>query len=197
MKTKIWPLAVLLIALAIVAGCKKDDPAPEEKAIPTPPYAASAQTWTFGTSTLTWSDAIHIPDCNKESFEDSYDEPQCRSYTYEGKTYYYYNWPYVDTNKSALCPDPWRVPTKDDFAALVETLGGDTQVARDALSTAWGYGGRSNASSMDNETTYGSHRSSEESRNGRSRAYRLYNNSGNLFVSNYYKYDGSIVWCVR
>ncbi|MDR3184429.1 MAG: fibrobacter succinogenes major paralogous domain-containing protein [Prevotellaceae bacterium] len=134
------PMAVLLIAAAMV-GCKKDDPAkPEEKAIPTPPSAASTQTWTFGTSTLTWSDAIHIPDCNRESFENSYDEPQCRSYAYEGKTYYYYNWPYVDANKATLCPEPWRVPALDDFKDLVR------HTAPPTLQNEWGYGGYASSS---------------------------------------------------
>jgi hypothetical protein len=48
----------------------------------TPPYAASAQTWTFGNQT--WSDAIHMPGCNKESLIDLYD-PDCCSYTTDGK----------------------------------------------------------------------------------------------------------------
>jgi hypothetical protein len=32
----------------------------------TPRYAASTQTWTFGEQI--WSDAIHIPECNKTDF---------------------------------------------------------------------------------------------------------------------------------
>jgi hypothetical protein len=100
----------------------------------TPPYAASAQTWTFGNQT--WSDAIRCPECNKETFERSSNlDPLCRSYTADGKTWYYYNFDYVYFNKSALCPSPWRVPAKEDF----ETLVGNTD--NSTLINAWGYGG--------------------------------------------------------
>jgi hypothetical protein len=86
-----------------------------------PPHAASTQTWTFGTSQLEWSDAILIPECNKDDFSNSDTEPRCRSYTQEGNpnTWYYYNWPYVDANAAILCPTPWRVPTWDDFYTLL------------------------------------------------------------------------------
>jgi hypothetical protein len=74
----------------------------------TPPFAASTQTWTFGTQT--WSDAIHIPGCRKTDFELSYTEPNCRSFTAGTNTWYYYNWAYVTQNATQLCPDPWSVP---------------------------------------------------------------------------------------
>jgi hypothetical protein len=99
----------------------------------TPPFAASAKTWAF--SNQTWSDAIHIPKCNKETFEGSYPAPACRSYTEGQKTWYYYNWPYVNENKTMLCPSPWRVPSKAD----IETLASNTNET--ALADAWGYGG--------------------------------------------------------
>jgi hypothetical protein len=106
----------------------------------TPRYAASTKTWTFGEQT--WSDAIRIPECNKSSFADSNTDPQCRSYTQDGKTWYYYNWPYVNKHAARLCPSPWRVPTATDF----ETLSGYTDVS--ALSDAWGYGGITNSTSV-------------------------------------------------
>jgi hypothetical protein len=96
----------------------------------TPPYAAGTQIWTFGDQT--WSDAIHIPACDKEDFANSNTEPQCRSYW----NYYYYNWPYVNTHAATtLCPSPWRVPTKADITALAAA----TTVEN--LVTAWGKGG--------------------------------------------------------
>jgi uncharacterized protein (TIGR02145 family) len=130
-------LVLLLVLLLAFAGCKKDD----DKTTDTPPFAASTQTWTFGDQI--WSDAIQCPECNKETSEESDTEPDCSSYAdaESGKTFYYFNWPYVDAKKNTMCPDPWRVPTKEDFVALVETLGGNTPAACNALSTAWGYGG--------------------------------------------------------
>jgi hypothetical protein len=126
---------VLLIALAMT-GCKKDD----DQAAPhvyedenAPPNAASKKAWVFGEQT--WSDAIQCPECSKGTFEDSYTEPQCRSYTdaERGKTYYYYNWPYVDANADQLCPSPWQVPTKTDF----ELLFINTNIG--TLRAQWGY----------------------------------------------------------
>jgi uncharacterized protein (TIGR02145 family) len=102
-------------------------------------HAASTQTWTFGEQT--WSDAIHCPECNKETFEDSYIDPQCRSYTESGKTWYYYNWAYVDANKTTMCPDPWRVPSSSDISMLLSNLGGSEQSARDQIIADWGSGG--------------------------------------------------------
>jgi hypothetical protein len=90
---------------------------PFEIAINTPPYAATTRTWVFGDQI--WSDAIHIPVCNKETFENSYTEPQCHSYTENGKIWYYYNGIYVMTNQHAMCPSPWRVPTTADFRNLM------------------------------------------------------------------------------
>jgi hypothetical protein len=103
-------------------------------------YAASARTWTFGNQT--WSDAIHMPECNKTSFTNSRTVPQCRSYTSAGNIYYYYNWAYVNANKSKMCPSPWRVPTYKDF----KTLKNNTTPL--TLFNAWGYSGFANGNSM-------------------------------------------------
>jgi hypothetical protein len=133
-------LFFMMIAAAIAfAGCNKND---DE----TPPLAATTQTWTFGEQT--WSDAIHCPECNKETFEDSYTEPQCRSYTENGKTWYYYNWAYVNTNKNTMCPDPWRVPIKEDFEMLISNTNAAT------LTAAWGYGGSSSECDVSSQAYY-------------------------------------------
>jgi hypothetical protein len=115
-------------ALIVPGGCKNGD-----KDVSTPPYAASTQTWVFGDQT--WSDAIQIPACNKASFTESYTKPHCRSYTTEGKTYYYYNWPYVNVNAATLCPSPWRIPTIHDFKALMNNA------SPNVLNSAWCHGG--------------------------------------------------------
>jgi hypothetical protein len=127
MKTKF--LFMMIAAAAMVfAGCSKDDDENEETTF----YAATTQTWTFGNQT--WSDAIQMPDCNKEAFEDSDTAPQGRSYTSGGKTYYYYNWVYVSANKDKMCPSPWRVPSSSDMEALL-----DGEVIDKV--NAWGFGG--------------------------------------------------------
>jgi hypothetical protein len=100
----------------------------------TPPDAASAKTWTYGG--LTWSDAIRMPSgCNKSSIAISNTIPDCRSYTSNGNTWYYYNWTYVTQNATVLCPYPWRVPTESDLI----TLNSNTNLV--VLTNTWGYGG--------------------------------------------------------
>ncbi|MDR3180618.1 MAG: hypothetical protein LBT61_01650 [Prevotellaceae bacterium] len=154
-----------------------------------PTHAASSYVWQFGTSTLTWSDAIHIPDCNKETFEISYDEPQCRSYTYEGKTFYYYNWPYVNLNANTLCPSPWRVPTGSDFDALI------TCTNAVALASAWGRGGYAYGSSMVDVGTYGTYWSSTET--CISTAAYMHIKSSYRGMDLAYKNYGQVVRCVK
>jgi hypothetical protein len=103
-----------LVLVMVFSGCNKNDDNNGNKHTF---YPSSNQTWTLGDQT--WSDAIHCPECNKESFEESNTDPQCRSYTYDdGRIRFYYNWAFVDANKAEMCPTPWRVPTKDDFDAL-------------------------------------------------------------------------------
>lgn len=135
---KILFISMIIAAAAIAfAGCKKDEE--EDESAKTPPHAASTQTWTFGTQT--WSDAIQMPDCNDGTFENSETVPQGRSYTSGGKTYYYYNWAYVNANKNTMCLSPWRVPTKSDIDVLME---GEVE----DHANAWGFGGYAYGSSV-------------------------------------------------
>jgi hypothetical protein len=91
----------------------------QEGTPPTPPHAASTQTWVFDGFSV-WSDAIQIPECNKTDFPNSRTEPQCRNYyqSISNRTFYYYNWPYVKQHEESLCPPPWRVPTASDLFSL-------------------------------------------------------------------------------
>jgi hypothetical protein len=98
-----------------------------------PQYAASTQTWVYGSQT--WSDAIRIPECNNLSFNISNTSPDCRSYTPEKNTWYYYNWVYVNNNANVLCPSPWHVPTLAECQMLVSNI--SVEVLRDT----WGFGG--------------------------------------------------------
>jgi uncharacterized protein (TIGR02145 family) len=105
----------ILMLCGVMSGCAQV----------TPPHAASTKTWVIespdGSIKQTWSDAIHIPACNKEDFDGgTEDSPKadCRSYTFEGRTCYYYSWTYVDGYADKLCPTPWRVPSSSDFVSL-------------------------------------------------------------------------------
>jgi hypothetical protein len=132
----------------------------------TPRYAASTRTWTFGNQT--WSDAIHIPECNKSSFTRDYDNPQCRSYTEDGKTWYYYNWAYVNQKAAVLCPSPWRVPTVEDSETLV------SNTIYNTLSGEWGYGGYAHSTLVSNTGSHAYYWSSTVDSSNTSYAYTLY-----------------------
>jgi hypothetical protein len=197
-------LFLILIAAAALmfAGCDKKDaddeltPGVNEEIKDAPPYAASKKAWVFGDPTWsdakTWSDAIHIPECNKSSFTDSYTNPQCRSNTDGTNKWYYYNWAYVNQNAATLCPSPWRVPTQSDFLALA-----DAAKAFELIS-AWGYGGYANGSGM-NTGEYANYWSSTELSGGSSNAYYLYFDTGGRVVPQYThnKCNGLQVRCVK
>jgi hypothetical protein len=153
-----------------------------------PPFAASAQTWTFGESPLVWSDVIQIPDCNKSDFDNNSTEPRCRSYTSD-KLRYYYNWAYVTAHAATLCPSPWQVPTSSNFSTLVSSTNQPT------LGSAWGYGGYALGSSIRDVSSYAYYWSSTEFNTYY--AYYLYYYSGNLSVTHDGKYDGCQVRCVK
>jgi hypothetical protein len=153
----------------------------------TPRYAASALTWVFGSQT--WSDAIQVPECNKTSFTNSSTNSDCRSYTFEGKTYYYYNWPYVIQHATTLCPAPWRVPTNSDQNALVSVT------TTPALATAWGLAGHTFSMDMYAVGSRGYIWSSTAI--STTTSYNLAYGSGSQLISRPDKYLGFQVRCVR
>ena len=121
-------------AIVFTAGTLSQKVSVTQAGRATPLHAASTQTWTFGPQI--WSDAIHFPDCDKTSFLMEYYNPQCRSRHTEAGTWYYYNWTCADLYADALCPSPWRIPSREDFEVLGENIEGT------ALARAWGsYGG--------------------------------------------------------
>ncbi|MDR1197669.1 MAG: hypothetical protein LBK94_01475 [Prevotellaceae bacterium] len=128
-------ILVLMIAAAAIAfaGCSKDD----DESVKTPPYAAGTQTWAFGS--LTWSNAINDPACNKQDFDGgTKDNPLAdgRSQNLNGRTVYYYSWLYVSEHAATLCPSPWRVPSRADIDDLVAS-----DVSAEQIITSWGLGG--------------------------------------------------------
>ncbi|MDR3184933.1 MAG: hypothetical protein LBT49_05955 [Prevotellaceae bacterium] len=106
-----------------------------------PPHAASTLTWIFGSDARIWSDVIHILACDKEDFDvNATTTPSCRSYSENGRKYFYYNFTYVDGNKDNMCPSPWRVPDLNDINAFK-----DNQYIIDNVATileAWGASGK-------------------------------------------------------
>jgi uncharacterized protein (TIGR02145 family) len=86
-----------------------------------PPPGAGTNTYTCGTQT--WSEPVKIAACDKTSYDNDYVTPYCRSYTYNGIKYFYYNWAYMNANKGTMCPSPWHVPTSSDFTTLINCLG--------------------------------------------------------------------------
>jgi hypothetical protein len=153
----------------------------------TPPYAAGTQTWTFGRQV--WSEVIQVPECKRDSFPVSYTGPQCRSYTQDGHTWYYYNWPYVRANAGRMCPAPWRVPTGADFAALRENA------ADTVLCAQWGLPGFASGRRM----FYVGARAYlwSATPGGRSYAQQLCYDRLRLFVHYASRYDGQTVRCVK
>jgi hypothetical protein len=194
MKTmkKILFLMMIATATMVFVGCKSDDEATPNvyEDNDAPLYAASKKVWTFGEQT--WSDAIHCPECNKEILESSYTDPQCRSYTENDKTWYYYNWAYVTQNAATLCPTPWHVPSQTDFNTLVSNTN------YSVLINAWDYGGLAESSSMDVVSTDAAYWSSTEYSGNTNRAYSLYYYIDYLSVDHgVNKYVGFQVRCVK
>jgi hypothetical protein len=109
---------------------------------PRPFYAASAKVWTYN---VTWSDAIQMPGCNKEANIGG-DEPQCRSYTYGNRTYYYYNFAYIYAYKDEMCPSPWIAP----FAYYYNNLILDPGFNVWTIQAEWGVGGYARGTGVNN-----------------------------------------------
>jgi hypothetical protein len=175
-----------LVLAMLFAGCSDDDDDAQ-----TPLYAATIQTWTFGDQT--WSDRILCPECNKIPFEESYTNPQCRNYTSGRKVFYYYNWAYVDANKDKMCPDPWRVPTYEDFKTL-----GSNITSLTFLVNAWGYGGMvDNDQSVSAVNSAADYWSSTENSNETDNAYGFDYFSDRVLYLNTDKSLGMQVRCVK
>jgi hypothetical protein len=91
-----------------------------------------------------------------------------------------------------MCPNPWRVPTQQDFEQLASNINADD------LISAWGYGGFAIGSSMYVVDLQAYYWSSTVYSGGSSDAYYLYfDTSGSLGVGNDDKYGGLQVRCVR
>jgi uncharacterized protein (TIGR02145 family) len=119
------------IAGLLFAACKKDNgQIPEERQDPTEKFGiisfATDSTWVVGHQT--WSDAVTATKCQKETFNGGNSDTKvfladCRSNPgYKGNLF---SWEAVNQYQDVLCPDGWRVPTKEDFIALDTAMGGN------------------------------------------------------------------------
>ena len=126
---------IMAAATTAVTGFSKnaDNPPDVYETNDAPPHAASKKVWKFGD--MIWSDAIQIPECDRERFESSLTTPECRSYYVGATKWFYYNWRYLGMYRKNLCPDPWRLPKQADGLALCDA----TTPA--FLTKEWGLGG--------------------------------------------------------
>jgi uncharacterized protein (TIGR02145 family) len=203
-------ILMIIIAATMFAAYSKDV---YSQNTDMPPYAASTKTWVIesadGTIKQTWSDAIQIPECNKVDFDGgNWDAPEadCRSYTREGNSFYYYSWPYVRANAANLCPSSWRVPTQQDFIDLDIAFGGsgiarsdDTSWIRANYINAWGgdYGGLACGDTVSQARANGYFWSSTVNSSYPHLVYSLCYQPGLLGVLNDVKCFGFKVRCVK
>jgi len=88
---------------------------------------ATAQTWSPGTSSLVWSDAVISPQCTPRG--DSYNGGSTNNYNVDcraptnGFDGHYFSWCAVMKYADILCPGTWRVPTTAEFLELHQSLG--------------------------------------------------------------------------
>ncbi|MDR0438062.1 MAG: fibrobacter succinogenes major paralogous domain-containing protein [Bacteroidales bacterium] len=110
-----------VFAQKTVASCNNNTPGWGES-LGTVSFA-SEKTWKIGDQT--WSDAVHATSCNKTTFKGGKSRKfnsDCRSNPeYNGDLF---SWCAVANFGEILCPNPWRVPTVQDFVTLDKALGG-------------------------------------------------------------------------
>jgi hypothetical protein len=87
-----------------------------------PPLAATNLTYKFGSSTLTWSDLIaYIPtNCTNLPSGTSASSNVMRysARTKNGTLIYYYTRDCLASNRTDICPDPWRIPSQAEVATI-------------------------------------------------------------------------------
>ncbi|MDR2890057.1 MAG: Ig-like domain-containing protein [Alistipes sp.] len=82
----------------------------------------SDRTWIVGEQE--WSDAVVASACDKETF-DSGGYPAYKSACRNNGDYgHLFSWPAVYRFQSEICPDGWRVPSREDYIALDLFWGG-------------------------------------------------------------------------
>jgi hypothetical protein len=158
-----------------------------EATIDPPPYAASTQTWVYGSQI--WSDRIVATPSNCTQTDNLSTSNEYK--VYDGR--YYYSWTCAYNNRNDFCPSPWRLPSLSDFRAL-NTNGLSFSLT---LVDAWGYGGYAYGSSMYDVNSYAPYWSSTEDASNSGYAYGLWLFRVDLGVTVASKYNGQQVRCVK
>ncbi len=100
----------------------------------------SEKTWTVGSAT--WSDAVLVSGCNKDTYvgKEVVNPGPSQTTTYfadcranvmvidqiSGETFpTLFSWKAVNDWKAELCPSPWRVPTAQDYVDVFSEFGAD------------------------------------------------------------------------
>jgi uncharacterized protein (TIGR02145 family) len=131
-------VAMSAVMMAVAMSCgddnskKSDEQKQAEEQKKSFPFGtasfASTTTWKVGAQE--WSDAVKCTGCEKEEYfggkniGDPNYKADCRSIPngYKGN---FFSWQAVKDYDKVLCPDGWRVPSKQDFINLDKALGGN------------------------------------------------------------------------
>jgi hypothetical protein len=108
-------------AIHIAAGTVSQRVIVTQNGVPVdpPPHVATNATMSIGNDNV-WSDFIHVPTCTGAEWSVDPVNPKCTSYEFGGRTYYYYNMPYVTANANTMCSAPWHVPTRDELEFVLQ-----------------------------------------------------------------------------
>jgi uncharacterized protein (TIGR02145 family) len=107
-------------------------------------YFRTDRTWKIGNQE--WSELVMASGCEKNDYQGESDlgyVADCRQDTNYGNGILF-SWEAVNRYKNLLCPEPWRVPTRDDFINLDKALGGTginrvkDEILRDKYLRDWG-----------------------------------------------------------
>jgi len=96
----------------------------------TPKSAVSTQKWTVPGGSQVWSDYIEydgkgkVADGTIEEFTGGTAGDGDYRGNHPNHRGYYYSWYYVEDNQDAMCPSPWRVPSKQDIINMDKAMGG-------------------------------------------------------------------------
>ncbi len=163
------------------------------------------QTWKIGNQE--WSDVVMATGCEKDDFKgmDNSTLNFCADCRQNPDYGILFSWQAVNQYDSVLCPDAWRVPTKEDFVNLNIALGGTKNVVRDSVLsekylTDWGgtYSGYCvTDGSMRNQGIGAGYWSQSEYNSNSSHC--LYWSSATLIYPQdyYYKGSGFVLRCVK
>jgi uncharacterized protein (TIGR02145 family) len=126
--------------IVVITGCNFATPGFKGGTLGTVTYGDASNTdITVGTTTIvgsngttqTWSAHVFAAGCEKNDYDGgavSNYNTDCRKSSDASRNYTGYgdlfSWCAVVKHRDMLCPEPWRVPTKEEFVSLDKALGG-------------------------------------------------------------------------